>query len=274
MSNPTSDQNDIINLINKKFAVNEWKGIGKISGVYKITNNVNGKYYVGGSKNIINRWYNHVYELRHHQHDNIHLQRSWDNYGENSFLFLIIEASDDIVSVEQKYLDIAKNEQNFSYNQQFLSGRVEMTEEMKKIIGQSLRKRYTKHKHPMLGRNHTLESRQKMSVSQTGKILSEKTKDKIRKSLSGKNGFNYGKSLSSNTRKKLSDALRGRSNKLLQDKSIYTFKNRKTLEKYTGTQYDFIKKYTLNQPNVNRLTKGIRPSHKDWVLCIKKTQTI
>lgn len=125
MSNPTYDQNDIINLINKKFAVNEWKGIGKISGVYKITNNVNGKYYVGGSKNIINRWYNHVYELRHHQHDNIHLQRSWDNYGENSFLFLIIEVSDDIVSVEQKYLDVAKNEQNFSYNQQFLSERVD-----------------------------------------------------------------------------------------------------------------------------------------------------
>lgn len=43
-------------------------------GIYIITNNENGKYYIGKSKDIDTRWYNHIYELNHNTHPNTHLK--------------------------------------------------------------------------------------------------------------------------------------------------------------------------------------------------------
>ena len=42
----------------------------KISGIYKIINKVNGKYYVGSAKNIRGRWNGHKHLLNR----NIHIQ--------------------------------------------------------------------------------------------------------------------------------------------------------------------------------------------------------
>ena len=45
-------QKDIINDTNKDSTKNQCRNIGVVSGIYKIINKVNGKYYVGNSKNI------------------------------------------------------------------------------------------------------------------------------------------------------------------------------------------------------------------------------
>ena len=63
----------------------------KICGVYKITNTVNNKFYVGSSKDIYNRWYQHRKLLDNGMHGNIHLQNAWDKYGGENFKFEIIE---------------------------------------------------------------------------------------------------------------------------------------------------------------------------------------
>lgn len=60
-------------------------------GVYKITNLVNGKVYYGSSCNVMLRFSNHRSRLRRGNHHNIHLQRSWDVYGESSFEFRVVE---------------------------------------------------------------------------------------------------------------------------------------------------------------------------------------
>lgn len=60
-------------------------------GIYKIENKVNGKIYVGQSVNIETRWKNHRYELMNNTHYNEHLQRSWNKYGSDNFVFSIIE---------------------------------------------------------------------------------------------------------------------------------------------------------------------------------------
>ena len=60
-----------------------------ISGIYKITNNVNGKFYIGSSQNISRRWYDHKRELRIQKHHNKYLQRAWNKYGEENFSFEI-----------------------------------------------------------------------------------------------------------------------------------------------------------------------------------------
>lgn len=62
-----------------------------ISGVYKILNLVNDKFYIGSSKNIYERWDSHKKELRHNCHYNGHLQNAWNKYGEDNFQFIILE---------------------------------------------------------------------------------------------------------------------------------------------------------------------------------------
>ena len=74
----------------------------KICGVYKITNRVNGKIYVGSSKNIYERWNQHKDKLRNNCHDNAHLQNAWIKYGENNFKFEIIEECDPNVQFERE----------------------------------------------------------------------------------------------------------------------------------------------------------------------------
>jgi group I intron endonuclease len=63
----------------------------RLCGIYKIVNIVNGKYYLGSSDNMKNRWKKHLYDLRHNKHHSIHLQRAWNKHGENNFVFQIVE---------------------------------------------------------------------------------------------------------------------------------------------------------------------------------------
>src|ERR1035437_397640 len=54
----------------------------KISGIYKIINKIDGKYYIGSSDHIKRRWYSHRTELRKNRHGNQYLQRARNKYGE------------------------------------------------------------------------------------------------------------------------------------------------------------------------------------------------
>lgn len=57
----------------------------KVAGVYVLENVLNGKIYVGSSKNIARRIYEHFKDLKGGRHHSIHLQRAWNLYGETSF---------------------------------------------------------------------------------------------------------------------------------------------------------------------------------------------
>jgi group I intron endonuclease len=80
-------------------------------GIYKITNKVNGKFYVGSSANISKRWWEHRTSLIKNKHVNVHLQSSWNLHGENSFAFVLVEEVDkdttdeELKQKEQVYLD-------------------------------------------------------------------------------------------------------------------------------------------------------------------------
>jgi len=60
-------------------------------GIYKLINKVNGKFYLGSAKDIKSRWKRHRWELRHNKHHSEHLQRAWNKYGEENFIFEILE---------------------------------------------------------------------------------------------------------------------------------------------------------------------------------------
>ena len=61
------------------------------SGVYCIKNIKNKKVYVGSSISIGKMLSIHRSRLRGGYHPNLHLQRSWNKYGENSFIFRMLE---------------------------------------------------------------------------------------------------------------------------------------------------------------------------------------
>ena len=63
-------------------------------GIYKITNTVNNKIYIGCASNIRTRINGHLYDLRKNMHKNSYLQKSWNKYGESMFDFKIQELCD------------------------------------------------------------------------------------------------------------------------------------------------------------------------------------
>ncbi len=78
-------------------------------GVYRIINKKNDKKYFGSSKNIEKRFRDHKNKLKRNNHENIILQRAWNKYGEEFFLFEIVELCDKelLFETEQKYLNIS-----------------------------------------------------------------------------------------------------------------------------------------------------------------------
>lgn len=53
LNNNESERNDTMKNIKNDSMKNQCKNIGKISGIYKIINKVNGKYYVGSIWSLI-----------------------------------------------------------------------------------------------------------------------------------------------------------------------------------------------------------------------------
>lgn len=87
------------------------------TGIYKIYNRANKKYYIGSTQDsFMKRWKHHIDLLRNGTHKNSHLQRAFNKYGEDKFIFSILETCEpeDCLRREQIYLD--NMEKGFSYN--------------------------------------------------------------------------------------------------------------------------------------------------------------
>jgi group I intron endonuclease len=77
-------------------------------GIYRIRNVINGKCYYGSSKNIEKRWVRHKNDLNKNKHINCILQRAWEKYGEDNFIFEVVEECEVnmLFQIEQKYIDL------------------------------------------------------------------------------------------------------------------------------------------------------------------------
>lgn len=64
------------------------------SGIYKITNAISGKIYIGSAFNLKKRFRVHRSLLLRGIHDNDHLQKSFNKYGNDAFTFSIMEYCD------------------------------------------------------------------------------------------------------------------------------------------------------------------------------------
>lgn len=118
----------------------------KISGVYKITNIINKKFYIGSSNNIKQRWREHRSDLRRNKHHNKHLQSAWNKYGEESFVFDIIEQCENYREREQFWIDtLQPYKRGIGYNNLptvDTSLGYKLSEEQKENISKALYKRW------------------------------------------------------------------------------------------------------------------------------------
>lgn len=76
-----------------------------MKGIYKITNTVNGKFYIGSSKHIPTRIKQHFYQLRRNLHHSAHLQSAYNKYGKDSFIHEVLLECENFLEEEQKLLD-------------------------------------------------------------------------------------------------------------------------------------------------------------------------
>jgi len=155
------------------------------SGIYKITNTINNKVYYGSAKCFRDRWWVHRNDLRSNNHDNKHLQAAWNKYGESVFLFEIViyVPISCLLGIEQVYLDKYWDDCINCYN----------------ITKNAVA--------PMLGRNHTEETKKLMSIAQIGKKRDKPMSEEARKNMSKArmgNKNRLGSSPSEYTRKLLS----------------------------------------------------------------------
>ena len=142
-----------------------------IGGIYLIVNKINGCQYVGSTLNFQNRHYTHWNQARRNCHQNPVLQNDWNKCGQEAFVFVVLEIVEDfknLLSIEQKYLDVLFDNQLECYN-------------IRSIADSNL------------GTKRSLESRKRMSEAHKnqapywlGKHLPQETKDKISKTLAGR----------------------------------------------------------------------------------------
>lgn len=149
------------------------------SGIYKIINQVNGRFYIGSAVNIKKRWRYHIEDLNKGKHGNSHLQKAWSKYGGDNFTFEILEHCEllYLISREQYYLDNTGACEN-GYNICPVAGSKLGT----KMPLEAIRKLKEANK----GRKATDEARRNMSLARMGRRVSEETKRKISDSHKGK----------------------------------------------------------------------------------------
>lgn len=78
------------------------------AGIYKISNLVTNKVYIGSSVDMTKRMKQHFTKLRNGAHSSIKLQNSFNKYGEASFKFepLLMCANYDLLLYEQRAIDV------------------------------------------------------------------------------------------------------------------------------------------------------------------------
>ena len=168
-------------------------------GIYKITCESNGKFYIGRTTDYHSRMSRHQRDLRNEAHKNCVMQNCFNKYGMGAFTFELIEEICDIneqIKREQELLDMYVGKElcmNINRSAETACD-VPWTEERKRRISQS---------HiGMKLKPQTEEQRQAKRERMLGNVLSDETKRKISEKAKGR-------ILSDETKRKISDGVRG-----------------------------------------------------------------
>jgi group I intron endonuclease len=209
-------------------------------GIYKILNTANNKFYLGSAVNLKRRWYDHLWHLKRGTHSSRHLQSAWMKYGEDAFIFAVVEriAECDLLSREQHFLDLWKPyDHDIGYNMSKAAGStlgIPCSPEKAEKIGNANRGKTRSEEHLEILRKYagsvafTPETGVKISEanirrgSMTEEIWKKGVESRRGKPLSGKHSLALSKAHQANTEnhkrlRALNEKVKGTSTKLSLD---------------------------------------------------------
>jgi len=235
------------------------------SGIYKITNTVNGTIYIGKSIDLSQRWFSHRSYLRKGTHCNQYLQRAWNKYGESAFIFEIIEYCN-ILDIDQREIfmiaeyDTFNNGYNLTLGGEGCAGRIP-TEKQREVF-----RIYNATAEPRKGWNHSDEAKAKISKAHKGRKITNEQKESVRKAHLGKKLTEehkekirqcvIGRKHSEEAKVKVSEAHRGELNGTakLTDKQVVQIKN--LLKSGTMLSKDIAKMFNVSVQTICFINKG------------------
>jgi group I intron endonuclease len=237
------------------------------SGIYKITNTVNQKVYIGSAVDLKRRKKQHFSGRQ----TNKILKQAIKKYGVENFKFEVLEECnpDHCVAVEQTFIDYYKRLLGWEnlYNLSPTAGNclgVKHSKETRKKVSNATRG----NKNPNFGKQHTEATKQKISDAKRGKCvgdknhnfgkpMSEEQKQKI-------SDAKKGKQLSEEHKRKVGDALKGDKNPRY-DSTIYLFQHADGRQ-FQGTQHQLRTKEGLDQGTLSNVILGRYKSTGGWML--------
>lgn len=193
----------------------------EVGGIYTITCLGNGRVYVGSSIDINRRFRHHRRDLQEGRHKNVLLSRSWNKYGEDAFLFAIVEVVTDrnlLIEREQWWIDClnsANRRDGFNLSPRAGSSlgvkhsedaRLRMSKAMKGKSHPHTPESRRKISEALRGRKQSAEHTQRSSESRRGRPISEEVKQKISAFFKGRSAGPK----SEEVKRKLSEAMSGR----------------------------------------------------------------
>jgi group I intron endonuclease len=169
------------------------------SGIYRIRNLVNDKVYIGSTTEMgfCERLKDHLRSLRRNAHGNSHLQHAWNHYGEDAFIFEILEPITDktlIQEREQFHIDSVSPEQRYNIapaapgrplsneTKAKISARVSATLKGHFVSDETKRRLSESH----LGKKKSPEVSKKTADALRGRTVSEEQRQKISNTLKGR----------------------------------------------------------------------------------------
>lgn len=187
-------------------------------GIYAIVNCVNDKVYIGQSMNVQDRLAHHKSSQRHGRHENDHLQKSWNKYGEMHFDFIVLQECEEryLDDLERYYIELfCSMNRAKGYNLESGGNKNKrMSHETRRKMSESKKGKYNGDKNPMYGVHlkHSDEWKKKMSERNSGKgnpmygvhlTISNEQKKKASERFSGNGNPYYGKKHSLETKEKM-----------------------------------------------------------------------
>lgn len=209
------------------------------SGIYQILNTANGKRYIGSAKSFHARFRKHKTSLQNGKHHAVKLQRAWNKYGPDAFVFspILLCSAENLLAYEQICMDHFAAYHS-GYNSTIKANSklgIKSSPETRQKISKAKKGKPLSDAHRKAigiggtGKTHTAETKAKLSIAHTGKPKSSAQIEKMRQA-------NLGKTLPTETKQKISESLLGNSRAL---GNVLSDKTRKLMsEAHKGKRQD------------------------------------